>query len=236
MATLRLVRAAERSGVERFIFMSAMGASLQSPTRFFRSKALARRAVESADLRDDGVRAVDRLRAGRSVARRCWSASRLLPVVPIAGAGKARFQPIWAEDVADCIVARARAARHRAAQRSSTSPAPSRCPTTSWCARRCGRSAASARSCTCRCRWSARLAASARARDRPGDLRHGRGGRADGGADGHLARHGGRRGARRHAAADECGTGSGIGQTSDLDLDLRNNKARRIGRALMSDV
>ncbi len=51
MATLRLVRAAERSGVERFIFMSAIGASLQSPTRFFRSKALARRAVESADLR-----------------------------------------------------------------------------------------------------------------------------------------------------------------------------------------
>ena len=29
----------------------------------------------------------------------------LLPVVPIAGAGKARFQPIWAEDVADCLVA-----------------------------------------------------------------------------------------------------------------------------------
>ena len=43
MATLRLVRAAERSGAKRFIFLSAMGASLQSPTRFFRSKALARR-------------------------------------------------------------------------------------------------------------------------------------------------------------------------------------------------
>ena len=29
----------------------------------------------------------------------------LLPVVPVAGAGRAAFQPIWAEDVADCVVA-----------------------------------------------------------------------------------------------------------------------------------
>ncbi len=104
MATLRLVRAAERSGAKRFIFLSAMGASLQSPTRFFRSKALARRAVEAADLTttvftpsiiytpgDPWLTLLERF--------------ALLPVVPIAGAGKARFQPIWAEDVADCLVA-----------------------------------------------------------------------------------------------------------------------------------
>jgi uncharacterized protein YbjT (DUF2867 family) len=28
-----------------------------------------------------------------------------LPVMPIAGAGRAAFQPIWAEDVADCVIA-----------------------------------------------------------------------------------------------------------------------------------
>jgi uncharacterized protein YbjT (DUF2867 family) len=86
------------------VFVSAIGASLQSPTRFFRSKALARRAVESADLAttvfspsivyapgDPWVTLLERF--------------SLLPVVPIAGRGRARFQPIWAEDVADCIVA-----------------------------------------------------------------------------------------------------------------------------------
>ena len=29
----------------------------------------------------------------------------LLPVMPIPGDGRAAFQPIWAEDVADCVIA-----------------------------------------------------------------------------------------------------------------------------------
>jgi NADH dehydrogenase len=29
----------------------------------------------------------------------------LLPVLPISGSGRAAFQPIWAEDVADCVLA-----------------------------------------------------------------------------------------------------------------------------------
>ncbi len=28
-----------------------------------------------------------------------------LPVMPISGSGRARFQPIWAQDVADCVLA-----------------------------------------------------------------------------------------------------------------------------------
>ena len=41
LGTLRLLRAAERAGVERFVFFSAMGATRFQRTRFFRSKALA---------------------------------------------------------------------------------------------------------------------------------------------------------------------------------------------------
>jgi NADH dehydrogenase len=29
----------------------------------------------------------------------------LLPVMPLSGSGRAHFQPIWAEDVADCVIA-----------------------------------------------------------------------------------------------------------------------------------
>jgi len=42
------LRAAERAGSKRFLFFSAMGASLHSRTRFFRAKALAEKAVREA--------------------------------------------------------------------------------------------------------------------------------------------------------------------------------------------
>src|ERR1044072_7626252 len=48
LATLRLLRAAERSGVERFIFFSALNASAAQRTRFFRAKWLAEQAVDSS--------------------------------------------------------------------------------------------------------------------------------------------------------------------------------------------
>ena len=67
LATVRLLRSAERAGVKRFLFFSAMGATQFQRTRFFRAKALAEQAVREAPLRDDGLRALDRLRARRSL-------------------------------------------------------------------------------------------------------------------------------------------------------------------------
>lgn len=104
VATLRLIRAAERSVARRFVFFSAIGASLHSPKRFLRAKALARRAVEAADLEttifspsivyspgDPWLTLLQRL--------------SYLPVMPVVGAGRALYQPIWAGDVADCVMA-----------------------------------------------------------------------------------------------------------------------------------
>src|SRR3954467_14640676 len=50
VATYRLLRAAERAGIERFLFFSAMGATLHQRSRFFQAKALAERAVEESKL------------------------------------------------------------------------------------------------------------------------------------------------------------------------------------------
>ena len=47
LATASLLRAAERSRVERFVFFSAIGATEVQRTRFFRAKALAERAVRT---------------------------------------------------------------------------------------------------------------------------------------------------------------------------------------------
>ena len=48
IATWRMVEAAERQGVERFVFFSALGASTHHRTRFLRAKALAEQAVREA--------------------------------------------------------------------------------------------------------------------------------------------------------------------------------------------
>jgi uncharacterized protein YbjT (DUF2867 family) len=104
LATVRLLRAAERSGVRRFVFFSALNASASQRTRFFRAKWLAEQAVESSDL-DSIVFApsivYDRSDPWITLLRRF----SFLPVLPVSGEGTARFQPIWADDAARCVVA-----------------------------------------------------------------------------------------------------------------------------------
>jgi uncharacterized protein YbjT (DUF2867 family) len=105
IATWRLATAARRAGVRRFVFFSAMGANLHRNPRFFRAKALAEQAVEESGL-DHIIFAPSIIYAPSDH----WltlleRAAKLLPVMPISGTGRARFQPIWAEDVADCVLA-----------------------------------------------------------------------------------------------------------------------------------
>jgi uncharacterized protein YbjT (DUF2867 family) len=105
VATWRMVQAAERAGVQRFIFFSALSTSSFSPARFLRAKALAERSVTESGLphvifapslvyapHDKWLTLLERL-------------ALLLPVMPMPGRGRALFQPIWADDVADCVVA-----------------------------------------------------------------------------------------------------------------------------------
>jgi uncharacterized protein YbjT (DUF2867 family) len=104
LATARLLRSAERAGVGRFVFFSAIGATPFQRTRFFRAKALAERAVRASPLEsivfapsivyrpgDPWITLLERL--------------ALLPAVPVSGSGAARYQPIWAQDVAACVAA-----------------------------------------------------------------------------------------------------------------------------------
>ena len=104
LGTLRLLRAAERAGVERFVFFSAIGASRFQRTRFFRSKALAEEGVRASPLHTTIFAPsiiYDRDDPWVTIMRRL----ALLPVLPISGSGQARYQPIWAQDVARCVVA-----------------------------------------------------------------------------------------------------------------------------------
>jgi uncharacterized protein YbjT (DUF2867 family) len=103
LATWRLVQAAEKAGVRRFVFFSALGASSRHAARFFRSKALGERAIAESSLPytifrpsiiyapgDPWLTLLDRL--------------SLLPLMIVPGAGRALFQPIWAEDAAAAVL------------------------------------------------------------------------------------------------------------------------------------
>jgi NADH dehydrogenase len=104
LATARLLRSAERVGVNRFVFFSAINANAFQRTRFFRAKALAERAVLDAELEgivmapsivyglgDPWITLLERL--------------SLLPAMPVSGSGDAVYEPIWARDVARCVSA-----------------------------------------------------------------------------------------------------------------------------------
>jgi NADH dehydrogenase len=104
LAVWRLARAAERAGVRRLLWAVPLGATPHHPSRVHRAKALAAEALAGADLElttlacslvygpgDRRLARLDRL--------------ALLPAVPLAGRGRARVQPIWAADVADCALA-----------------------------------------------------------------------------------------------------------------------------------
>jgi uncharacterized protein YbjT (DUF2867 family) len=104
LATVRLLRLAERAGTKRFVFFSAMGATLFQRTRFFRSKAIAERAVRDSDL-DATIFAPSIIYRPGDPWITLLQRLSLLPAVPISGDGDARYQPIWARDVARCVVA-----------------------------------------------------------------------------------------------------------------------------------
>ena len=104
IATWRMVRAAQRAGVERFVFFSVLGASTHHRARFFRAKALAEQAVGEADLQSI-VFAPSILYAPGDPWLTLLERMALLPVMPVSGRGRATYQPIWTEDVADCVIA-----------------------------------------------------------------------------------------------------------------------------------
>jgi uncharacterized protein YbjT (DUF2867 family) len=104
LATVRLLRAAERSGVKRFVFFSALNASEAQRTRFFRAKWLAEQAIASSSLQTTIFApsiVYDRSDPWITLLRRF----SFLPVLPVSGKGRACFEPIWANDAARCVVA-----------------------------------------------------------------------------------------------------------------------------------
>ena len=99
-----LSRACASSGLRRVVHVSALGVSLDGPSRYQRSKARGEEVLRSAQLDLTVLRPSVIFGAGDRFLNLFAQLQSVFPVVPLAGAG-ARFQSVWVEDVADAVVA-----------------------------------------------------------------------------------------------------------------------------------
>jgi NADH dehydrogenase len=100
----KLVRACAVAGVSRVIHVSALGASLDGHSRYQRSKARGEAALRDSGLDVTVLRPSVIFGARDRFLNLFASLQSIAPVMPLGGA-RARFQPVWVEDVARAIVA-----------------------------------------------------------------------------------------------------------------------------------
>ena len=100
----RLAAACKAAGVRRVIHVSALGAELDAPSRYLRSKARGEAALRAASLDLTVLRPSVIFGERDRFLNLFASLQSIFPVMPLAGA-EARFQPVWVDDVASAIVA-----------------------------------------------------------------------------------------------------------------------------------
>ncbi len=100
---LELARACEASGLRRIVHLSALGASLDSASRYQRSKARGEAVLLGTGLDLTVLRPSVIFGAEDKFLNTFARLQQVFPVIPLAGS-RARFQPVWVEDVACAVV------------------------------------------------------------------------------------------------------------------------------------
>src|SRR3972149_3659481 len=103
--TERVAEAAKLAGVKKLVYASAIGAQDTPTYPSLHAKWWAERAVASSGIKYTILRPSIVFGEGDEFINALAGLVRYNPIVPVAGNGKARFQPIWVEDLVTCIVA-----------------------------------------------------------------------------------------------------------------------------------
>ena len=98
-----LLEEAKRAGVKRFIHISALGVSDQPASEYFRTKWEAEQLIRAGGI----PHVILRPSLVFGPEDKFFNMLKPLlysPIIPVVGTGETKFQPIWVEDIASCIV------------------------------------------------------------------------------------------------------------------------------------
>lgn len=100
-----VAEAAASAGISRVIQMSAIGADAESASQYARSKAEGEAAVKAAVPTATILRPSIVFGTDDAFFNRFADMARFAPALPLFGGGKTKFQPVFAGDVAEAVVA-----------------------------------------------------------------------------------------------------------------------------------
>jgi uncharacterized protein YbjT (DUF2867 family) len=107
--TANLVAAARKAGVQRIVVLSGLGTKPDKPGTYMQGRYLAEQEVKQSGMAWSILGPSVQFGKGSAFFNGLADLIRTTPViVPMVGDGKRQFQPIWVEDVANCIVKMAR--------------------------------------------------------------------------------------------------------------------------------
>ena len=101
--TENVVAAASEAGVKQFILVSAVGAVNNPDFPYLHSKWQGEQAVIQSDLSYTIIRPSIIFGPGDEFLNSLAALVRVMPLVPVISSGRNRLQPIWVDDVAQCL-------------------------------------------------------------------------------------------------------------------------------------
>ena len=99
----KIAAACQQAGVQRLVHVSALGAAIDAPSMYQRSKARGEAALQAAGLDLTILRPSVIFGADDKFLNLFAKLQKVFPVMPLAGAAT-KFQPVWVEDVAQAVV------------------------------------------------------------------------------------------------------------------------------------
>lgn len=105
--TKNVIEAAKRAGVKRIVEMGGLGTRPAAPGSYMQGRWDADQAIQQSGLAWSILGPSIQFGQGSAFFKGLADLIQSAPVVPMVGDGNRRFQPIWVDDVARCIVSMA---------------------------------------------------------------------------------------------------------------------------------